>query len=106
MHRCTSELVYWLISGGNLILWKLCTYVRVYSITVVNIIIVIIFDVLVSFCYISTSPCISHRQLNKVMAQLDLLKSLFDRAGGSKHGSTVVTSSKNRRSAESVRTSI
>ncbi len=36
--------------------------------------------------YISISPCISHRQLNKVIAQLDLLKSLFDHAGGAKHG--------------------
>ncbi len=36
--------------------------------------------------YISISLCISHRQLNKVMAQLDLLKSLFDLAGVAKHG--------------------
>ena len=55
-------------------------------------------------CMITDSLCcfIPYRQLNKIMAELDLLKSLFDRAGGAKHGSTVVTSSKTRRSAETV----
>ena len=60
----------------------------------------------VTVIYLLLSLCLSGllRQLNKIMAQLDLLKSLFDRAGGAKHGSTVVTSTKNRRSAETVST--
>ena len=50
-------------------------------------------------CYFFAVFC---RQLNKMIAQLDLMKSLFERAGGAKHGSEVISSIKKRKSSPSV----
>ena len=42
------------------------------------------------------------RQLNKMMAQLDLMKALFERAGGAKHGADMATPTRRKRSSASV----
>ena len=42
------------------------------------------------------------RQLNKMMAQLELMKALFERAGGAKHGADIAPTARRKRSSASV----